>query len=293
MKPKKQVKFSPEAEDCPTPSPYSAPLLRRNEIWWQRNEMDEFKKAARIITKSLLTGKGEVWLSTNSNIVEHNKENPYDDMKEEESDDCDEHANGSKWWCRFGHSRRGLEHLCNMDEGKSRHKNALLATKAVIDEQHRQRMTAGEINEHVLASTSRQYTSWARDLAHAAGLADQEAVLSRFSSLINSRNDYVLQSLLQRKHQRYNQNLSSVEMHAADVIGITLPQRQDDNNNEICLTSSSGLQLFNESSSTNFCRVCRKRPCKNEVHQKSSDGNHSINNGPLPFAMKKATIISV
>ena len=69
-----------------------------------------------------------------------------------------------------------------------------------------------------------------------------------------------MQSLLlfQRKHQRHDQNLSDLKMHAADIIGINLSQRR------------SASQPLNEATATYFCQDCRKRPhrnspCKNQV----------------------------
>jgi hypothetical protein len=35
-------------------------------IWWQRNDYDDFKKTARIITKAILCGGSEVWLQTSN-----------------------------------------------------------------------------------------------------------------------------------------------------------------------------------------------------------------------------------
>lgn len=252
----KQVKFTVEAKICPSPSPYTTPTLRRDEIWWQVKEINEFRKAARIITKTSLTCKNRTWLSQSNS--EQNKENQ-SHHKEKLSDDEDV----SKWWCRYGHSRRGLEHLCNIEEGKSRQKNAKVATQAVIEEQELQRM-AGEIDNTQIASVSRLHTSWARDLAYAAALADQEAVLNGFSPLIKSRNDYVLQSLMSRQRSSRSFN----KMQAADVIGINPSQRNY----------------------SNFRTVCRKRPCRSHVDQQTCD---DMNNDQAPLTVKKATIISV
>jgi len=259
-KEEKQVKFDGQAKVCDTPSPYSVPLLARNQIWWQRNELDDFRKAARIITKEFITCKSEIWLWDSKQ--EHDKQEPVDEEEESESDD---ELYGSKWWCRFGHSRRGLEHLCDLREGRSRQKNALLATKAVLNEQRCQTMV-GHINEERLALVSLLNTTWARDLAHASGLADEEVALNKSSSQRKSRNDYVLQSL--SNHHLHHHTLSEVKIHAADVIGINCLLR----NNENCSSTDTILADANTFSN----RVCRKRQLIDQAQQKLCDSSPRI-----------------
>lgn len=168
----------------------------------------------------MLTGGSEIWLS-------ESKEKQISRSRTNEGAENDDGSSfGSKWWCKFGHSRRGLEHICKISEGRGRQRNVILATKSVVDEYRRQKVI-GHFDDKRLASVSRQYTSWATDLAHAAALADQEGVRKNFSVSAKSRNDYVLQTLAQHHH---NYDMSDCTINVGDVIGVSLPQQVNQTN---------------------------------------------------------------
>jgi len=205
---KKNIKFISLAKVSTIPSLSSMSFSSRSNVWWQKGEYDDFKKTARIITKALLTGGSEIWLSETKG-KDNNGFN--DDNK---------NTFGSKWWCKFGHSRRGLEHLCNINEGRNRQKNVKQATKAVVDEYRRQKVVS-HFDDKRLALVSRQYTSWSRDLAHATALADQEGVKMNFHPNTRNRNDYVLQSM---EHQ-HNYDMPDCTINVGDVVGVKLPQQ--------------------------------------------------------------------
>lgn len=176
----------------------------RSLIWWQRNDYDDFKKTGRIIAKAMLCGGSEIWLQTSNAWGKKQgkvKSSPtkegtdeaymkavkqYGVVKKEKLEDEEKFEDvGSKWWCKFGHSRRGLEHIVTVQEGKQRQRFVNIAIRAVLDEQRHQRMTRKDSNK--IASISLQYTSWARDLALAAAAADAEAVQSNFCSTAKCR----------------------------------------------------------------------------------------------------------
>jgi hypothetical protein len=190
--------------------------MERSLIWWQHNDYDDFKKTARIITQAMIQGGSEIWLQTSNawgkkqslrgrslssaNEEEHHKAiqryGNSDTYIDEEEDANIPDAFESKWWCRFGHSRRGLEHIVSIEEGKQRQKNVKIAIQAVLDEQERQ-LNSLHKDSKKLATISMQYTSWARDLAHAAALADAEAVRSRFDAKAKTRLDYLTKGINQ------------------------------------------------------------------------------------------------
>jgi hypothetical protein len=190
--------------------------MERSMIWWQHNDYDDFKKTARIITQAMIQGGSEIWLQTSNawgkkqslrgrslssaNEEEHQKAiqryGNSDNYIDEEEDSNIPDAVESKWWCRFGHSRRGLEHIVSIEEGKQRQKNVKIAIQAVLDEQERQLHSLHKDSKK-LATISMQYTSWARDLAHAAALADAEAVRSRFDAKAKTRLDYLTKGINQ------------------------------------------------------------------------------------------------
>ena len=164
-------------------------------------------QTGRIIAKAMLQGGSEIWLSSNNawekraqkNKVAQDRSPEYDealrkyvgeqhaglDPAEEASEDY-----GSKWWCKFGHSRRGLEHVASMDEGRHRQRNVNSAMRHILDEQRSQRLNHRR-DPAKLAKVALQYTSWARDLALAAGASDADAVRTNFSRNAKDRGHYL------------------------------------------------------------------------------------------------------
>lgn len=199
-RPTKSVSFSPMARVMPVLARSEMSLYLKSMIWWQRNDYEDFRKAGRIIAKAMLQGGSEIWLET-SNAWGRKQESRIDDKQKhggtnneymkalkrygvkEEEKHLDEDDMGSKWWCKFGHSRRGLEHIVSIEEGRQRQRLVNAAITAVLEEQRRQRISRRDHKK--ISAISMQYTSWAKDLALAAGEADQEAVRSNFSSKTN------------------------------------------------------------------------------------------------------------
>jgi hypothetical protein len=102
-------------------------------------------------------------------------------------------AQGDKWWHKFGHSRRGLEHIASVEEGRQRQANVRTAIRAVLDEQRRQKIYRKEDSDK-LRMLSLQYTTWARDLALAAAASDAEAVQVNFDESRKSREYFLLKN---------------------------------------------------------------------------------------------------
>jgi hypothetical protein len=189
-------------------------------VWWQKSDYDDFKKTGRIISKAMECGGSEIWLtSTNawgkgqqsrdaatkskqeadsgqSVGKEANFDSAYaealekytgSEKKSNNNTSSDNNSDfGNKWWCKFGHSRRGLEHIVSSSEGKARQQSVLLAIETILEEQKRQRVARTK-DPNKLRNVAMQYTSWARDLALAAGAADAEAVESNFDVGAKSR----------------------------------------------------------------------------------------------------------
>lgn len=198
--PRRSIEFNPMARVLTLPSRRDMQLSQRAQIWWQKCDYDEFKKTGRIISKAMECGGSEVWLTSSNAWGDRSARAPV--MKRtSESDaynqalsryvtnDNDEKSKGgvgedddkNKWWCKFGHSRRGLEHVVSNSEGKARQQSVVLATQMVLDEQRRQRASRTK-DPNKLRNVAMQYTSWARDLALAAGYADAEAVKKNFDA---------------------------------------------------------------------------------------------------------------
>jgi len=201
LKPKNKVEFQPMSRVVGVKSRLDMPFMEKCQVWWQKSDYDDFKKAARIIAKAVVQGGGQIWLQTSDswskkqgktkNSVVNTMSAAYnkalelygvadDDIAEEK-----EQFEDDKWWCKFGHSRRGLEHIVSTDEGRQRHKHVSDSILAVLEEQRRQRISV--LDPQKLASVSIRHTSWARDLALAAAAADAEAVRSKFCNNAKSR----------------------------------------------------------------------------------------------------------
>jgi len=209
---KKNVKFQPMSRVVTVKARGSMSFMEKCQIWWQKPDYEDFKKAARIIAKAMVQGGSEIWLQTSdswgrqkqiqqqhggnrtsagiSNTLAYRRaltqygvaaDEADDNSTGSEEDGCD----NDKWWCKFGHSRRGLEHIVSVDEGRQRHKYVTDATRAVLEEQRRQRLSSKDSIK--IASVSLRHTSWARELAFAAGAADDEAVRSKFCTKAKSR----------------------------------------------------------------------------------------------------------
>jgi len=218
----KKLSFAPMARVVTVTSRKDLAFLQKSQIWWQRTDYDDFKKTGRIIAKAMLQGGSEIWLTSNdawgkkrsqssqqATATNANDENGNEDEQDTEYERAlhkyigglqqeageqpreSESSFGNKWWCKFGHSRRGLEHIASMEEGRQRQRNVNTATKAVMDEQRRQRMNRTK-DAFKLATIAHQYTSWARDLSLAAAAADREAVRVNFKSDAKCRSHYLV-----------------------------------------------------------------------------------------------------
>lgn len=160
----------------------------KTQIWWQRSDYDEFKRTGRVISKAMLQGGSEIWLQSSGNN-NHTQVSFGSIQKKDEGDHL-----GDKWWCKFGHSRRGLEHVVSIEEGRQRQKLVDGSIQAVLDEQTRQRIS-NRNDAMKLATVSMQYTNWAKDLALAAAAADADAVQSGFDVKAKCRLEHLRMKL--------------------------------------------------------------------------------------------------
>lgn len=202
QKPKlnKNIEFAPMARVVTVKSKNDMSDLEKSQIWWQKQDYEDFKKTGRIIAKAMCEGGSEVWLASNNawqSKASRTSSMPRaihlsDRSEIQQSDDA--HSNSvqpDKWWHHFGHSRRGLEHIASVEEGRQRQANVRVAIRVVIDEQKRQKIYRKEDPEK-LRMLSLQYTTWARELALAAAASDAEAVESDFHENRKSREFYIL-----------------------------------------------------------------------------------------------------
>ena len=201
LHPEKHACFSPMARVVTVKSCNDMSVMEKSSIWWQKSDYDSFKKAGRLIAKAMIEGGSEIWLTnmsrspaTKSRQIQRSMtdgvQKMRSELRQEPGDETSSNDFGNKWWCKFGHSRRGLEHIASVEEGRQRQNNVRLAVRAVLDEQRRQKMY-GRNDPERLRSVNLKHTSWARDLALASGAADAESVRSNFSESAKSRAFYL------------------------------------------------------------------------------------------------------
>ena len=187
-----RLQFSPMARVVTIESCQNMGPSHKAELWWQPADYADFKKTARLIAKALLQGGSEVWLMTNPSW----KGNGHGQEEQKEDTTSD------KWWCKFGHSRRGLEHISSPEEGNERHRNVLHSRLVVVEEQKRQQRST-LMNENRIRQVYIQHNYWSRELALAAGASDAEVVRSNFNDDSRSRAFYLVE------HQRRDKPASN------------------------------------------------------------------------------------
>jgi hypothetical protein len=180
----KSVSFAPMARVVTVKSRNDMTDSEKSDIWWQRSDYEDFRKTGRIITRAMLEGGSEIWLNASSHESSSSSAKP-NENKDRAANDAAA-VTEDKWWHKFGHSRRGLEHVVSMEEGRQRQANVKNAIRCVLDEQARQKLY-NRVDAEKLRNVSLNHTSWARDLALAAGASDADAVESSFAADRRSR----------------------------------------------------------------------------------------------------------
>jgi len=259
-RPKKQnqhnVQFAPMARVVTVKSQKDMSEDEKSQIWWQKWDYEDFRKTGRIITRAMLEGGSEIWLASNQSW-QHMGASKSETLKnamnvaEQGGGENNSAADiirttGDKWWHKFGHSRRGLEHIASMKEGAERQANVRHAIKATLDELRRQKTYMREDPEK-LRIVSIHNTSWARDLALAAGQSDADAVKSEFVEDRKSREFYLLkmarsnQGVSQGKHVPAFMKPSMTSLsHKLDAnTSAQIRDRQKQHRQQLSLSSSS------------------------------------------------------
>jgi hypothetical protein len=190
------VEFSPMARVMSIQSSQTMTPVEKASVWWERQDYADFKKTARLVAKAMLQGGSEVWLMTNPSWKSSKGRGDSNSSSScnrwgEPSEEQKEEPIGDKWWCKFGHSRRGLEHIASPEEGKERQRNVLQSKLAVIQEQKRQQRSHLWMDADRIRQVYVRYNSWSRELCLAAGASDAEAVRSNFRDQGRSRAFYL------------------------------------------------------------------------------------------------------
>lgn len=181
--------FSPMARVVTIKSSKDMEEQEKALIWWQKPDYDEFRKTGRLISKVMLQGGSEIWLATNESWQLPNQGRAATLRRAMANVDNEDASD--KWWHKFGHSRRGLEHIASIDEGRQRQANVKTSIRAILAEQRRQKAFHREDPEK-LRICSIQNTSWAKDLALASGASDADAVTKNFDDESRKSREFYL-----------------------------------------------------------------------------------------------------
>jgi len=226
------VSFAPMARVVTIKSKNDMDPQEKGDIWWQKSDYEDFRRTGRIITKAMLEGGSEIWLTASCSKNPDGSDDEDEDAKESAADTKDP---GDKWWHRFGHSRRGLEHVVSVEEGRQRQMNVRNAIHSVLEEQLRQKRYRREDDEK-LRIVSLNHTSWARDLALASGASDADAVRSSFAQDRKTREFFLLKLArncpvqnLKRRVPEFMQPALSVAKAKASPAAVLSAQKLDAN----------------------------------------------------------------
>jgi len=134
-------------------------------LWWHRSDYVRFRRAAcALVLPSGPTREERAVLDVTYGCSA---------IARDELRDAWEGEYGEEWWCRYGHSRRGLEHFFRIGEQLA---NISLCVGAVLEEQARLRGEgSGAVDEIELALVSVHHTKSTREGARRLGLEDADA----------------------------------------------------------------------------------------------------------------------
>mmetsp|Transcript_34202 Transcript_34202/g.78959 ORF Transcript_34202/g.78959 Transcript_34202/m.78959 type:complete len:380 (+) Transcript_34202:305-1444(+) len=136
---RKKIKWNSMAKVAHVPSLTSISTFEMQRIWWQKSDYDEFKKTSRILAKALVEENSRVWLASTS-VRNHSLHATMELASHWQAE------HGSKWWCKFGHSRRGLEHITQIGVGRARQQKVVESIRAVLREQELMRIQKSKSN---------------------------------------------------------------------------------------------------------------------------------------------------
>ena len=173
---KRKLQFSPMARVVTIGSHKDLKPYEKAAVWWSRKDYADFKTTSRLVTKAILTSGSEVWILTNSSWDTDTRKTGVTAATMNHS----KKSVSEKWWCKFGHSRRGLEHVTSPEEGKERSAKVKRSIQSVLEEQRRQRKS-GLANPQNIRQVYVRASQWSRQLCLAAAASDAEAVQHAFA----------------------------------------------------------------------------------------------------------------
>ena len=117
----------------------------RKDVWWKDEDYRTFRETGLLLARP--TSKGCGWMKQEHELTGGGNNPDGSTVHESRGLDHGRISNGratedcitkGKWWCSYGHSRRGLEHVSNPESGYARHEAVRGHIEGVIREQERQ-----------------------------------------------------------------------------------------------------------------------------------------------------------
>ena len=136
-------------------------------MWWGKSDYEEFKRIGCVIAR------GEVNTLAAASLERRGSDSDSSADSDQSAPSVPMSPTGGKWWCEFGHSARGLEHLFgNNSLGLKRQAHVHAVISTVLKEQRK------GADERRLARLSEGLTKASRVSAKLAGSDDAAAARS-------------------------------------------------------------------------------------------------------------------
>mmetsp|Transcript_19636 Transcript_19636/g.48864 ORF Transcript_19636/g.48864 Transcript_19636/m.48864 type:complete len:408 (+) Transcript_19636:183-1406(+) len=313
----RNVSFSPYAR-CLKLESQNLTDEEKSKMWWQKSDYEDFARVGKIISKAMLEGGSEIWLRSKSSPLSPTKSGTeeggesYDDSPAITKDDCMIESSSTvgnlplhhdfiavsssqefcqisnKWWHKFDHSRRGLEHITSNAEGRQRHLNGRSAIQSVIEEQQRQMMflPKGYADVDKIRAAYLQQTQWARILARAAGESDADAVQTNFDESRRKPREYYL-----KKHFENNRDYLStnIEIRLPVFMEDTISSKRSNKITNLDANTASQICFRNSQvvPMSSKLQKQKKKNRKSEGKEKAKASKKSANRGPSSLCEEK------
>lgn len=274
----------------------------KSNMWWQKSDYDDFARVGRIISKAMLEGGSKVWLTSKSSLSSPTISgsdihcdsttkddttidsllsstgivNPllhHDNISERKEQEFYEMQD--KWWHKFGHSRRGLEHFDSNTEGRQRYLNGRSAIRSVMEEQQRQMMflPKGHADIDKFRTVYLRETRWAKILSRAAGESDENAVQTNFDFRRKPREYYL------KKHFDNNSNYVSTsnEIHLPIFMKAIITTKRTKKNLNLDANTISQIRFRKSQAAPVSSKLQEKKNKRSEGKAKTKALNKSAN----------------
>jgi hypothetical protein len=226
------------------------PSREEFESWWKESDYETFRKTSRILAMKILDEDGRQWLQSQAAtaVLDSNGKTTIN-----EDDGC--------WWRAYGHSRRGLEGLVSIAEGRHRRRITKESIRLVLELQQKSKENNSPSSVGVTKSGSSSLeeeirnvyyhaTTWCRTLAWAAAAADAEAVLTCDDH--PRPREYFLSQAMQQKNKISTEN---TETHRSSA-GLTTPSTSE---NPMHMERIKSLSFPNPLDERVLVQICHRK----------------------------------